>query len=108
MKAYGFPFLATIGVIISAITNVVLDYIFVIKLGYGIRGAAVATDIAQLLISYNFGAEQSKNILYLLKLGLNTVLITSVTVFSVSLLFANNITSLFINPNEIELFNNTV
>lgn len=200
VKADGFPFLATIGVIISAITNVVLDYIFVIKLGYGVKGAAVATGIAQVLstifflshflskksnlrfkkfkfefstikriiclgfpdctselsvgivtilfnqsllrligqnalisysvicyvntlvlmtmvgitqgvqplISYNFGAEQSKNVLYLLNLGLKTVLITSVTVFSVSLSFANNITSLFINPNEIELFNNTV
>ena len=200
VKADGFPFLATIGVLISAITNIVLDYIFVIKLGYGVKGAAVATGISQVLstifflshflrkksnlkftkfkfefstikriiclgfpdctselsvgivtilfnqsllrligqdalisysvicyvntlilmtmigitqgvqplISYNFGAGESKNVIYLFKLGLKTVLIASVAVFTISLLFANNITSLFINPNESELFNTTV
>ena len=47
-KADGFPHLAIIGVLISAITNIILDYIFVIILGYGVKGAAYATGISQI------------------------------------------------------------
>lgn len=200
VKADGFPFLATIGVVISAITNIVLDYIFVIKLRYGIKGAAVATGIAQVLstlfflshflrkkstlkfvkfkfnfntikrivslgfpdctselsvgivtilfnqtllrligqdalisysvicyvntlilmtmigitqgaqplISFYFGAVEFDKVNYLLKIGLKTVLITSLVVFVSSILFAGNITGLFINPQETQLFNNTI
>ncbi|MEW9078406.1 MATE family efflux transporter [Terrisporobacter glycolicus] len=53
IKSDGYPHLATIGVIISAITNIVLDYIFVIKLGYGVKGAAYATGIAR-VFSFSF------------------------------------------------------
>lgn len=200
VKADGFPILATLGVIISAITNIVLDYIFVIELGYGVKGAAYATGIAQVLstifflyhflrkkstlrftkfnfdfntirrivslgfpdctselsvgvvtilfnqslmkyigqdalisysvicyvntlimmtmigitqgaqplISFYFGAEETDKVNALLKMALKTVLMTSVSVFIGCVLFANNITSLFINPNEVELFNTTV
>lgn len=199
VKADGFPFLATIGVVISAITNIILDYIFVIKLGYGIKGAAVATGIAQVLstvfflshflrkkstlrfvkfkfsfntikriislgfpdctselsvgivtilfnqtllrligqdalisysvicyvntlilmtmigitqgaqplISFYFGAGEIDKVNHLLKMGIKTVLVTSVVVFVSSILFAGNITGLFINPQETQLFNNT-
>lgn len=48
VKTDGHPRLATFGVCISAITNIVLDYLFVIKFGYGVKGAAVATGIAQI------------------------------------------------------------
>lgn len=48
VKTDGFPHFAIIGVSISAIMNIVLDYIFVIRLGYGISGAAYATGISQL------------------------------------------------------------
>lgn len=54
VKTDGFPVLATIGVLISAFTNVVLDYIFVIKLGYGVPGAAYATGISQILSTIFF------------------------------------------------------
>ena len=200
VKADGFPFLATIGVVISAITNIILDYIFVIKLGYGVKGAAVATGIAQVLstvfflshflrkkstlrfvkfkfnfntikriiflgfpdctselsvgivtilfnqtllrligqdalisysvicyvntlilmtmigitqgaqplISFYFGAGEIDKVNHLLKMGLKTVLITSLVVFGSSILFAGNITGLFINPQETQLFNNTI
>lgn len=200
VKADGFPFLATIGVVISAITNIFLDYIFVIKLGYGVKGAAVATGIAQVfstlfflshflrkkstlkivkfkfsfntikriislgfpdctselsvgivtilfnqtllklvgqdalisysvicyvntlilmtmigitqgaqpLISFYFGAEEFDKVNYLLKISLKTILITSLVVFISSILFAGNITELFINPQETDLFNNTI
>ena len=47
-KADGFPHLAIIGVVISAITNIILDYIFVIILGFGVKGAAVTTGISQI------------------------------------------------------------
>ncbi len=47
IKCDGYPHLSTIGVIISAITNIVLDYIFVIKWGWGVEGAALATGIAR-------------------------------------------------------------
>lgn len=49
IKCDGYPHLSTIGVIISAITNIVLDYIFVIKWGWGVEGAAIATGIARVL-----------------------------------------------------------
>lgn len=49
VKTDGSPNLATIGVIIAAIINIILDYIFVIKLDYGIKGAAYATGISQML-----------------------------------------------------------
>ncbi len=53
IKSDGYPHLSTIGVIISAITNIVLDYIFVIKLGYGVKGAAFATGLAR-VFSFSF------------------------------------------------------
>ncbi|MGL4911661.1 MAG: MATE family efflux transporter [Romboutsia sp.] len=53
IKSDGYPHLATVGVIISAVTNIVLDYIFVLKLDYGVQGAAFATGIARVL-SFSF------------------------------------------------------
>ncbi|MGL5692783.1 MAG: MATE family efflux transporter, partial [Peptostreptococcaceae bacterium] len=53
IKSDGYPHLATVGVIISAITNIVLDYIFVLELGYGVKGAALATGIAR-VFSFSF------------------------------------------------------
>ncbi|MDR1774572.1 MAG: MATE family efflux transporter [Clostridioides sp.] len=54
VKADGFPILATIGVIISALTNIILDYIFVIKMNFGIEGAAYATGISQIFSTLFF------------------------------------------------------
>lgn len=47
IKCDGYPHLSTTGVVISAITNIVLDYIFVLKLNWGVEGAALATGIAR-------------------------------------------------------------
>ncbi len=47
VKTDGFPVLATACMCLGAITNIGLDYIFVIKLNWGINGAAWATGIAQ-------------------------------------------------------------
>ncbi|CEK29532.1 Na driven multidrug efflux pump [[Clostridium] sordellii] len=53
IKCDGYPHLSTIGVIIAAITNIVLDYIFVIQFKWGVEGAALATGIAR-IVSVSF------------------------------------------------------
>lgn len=49
IRTTGKPKLAMITIISGAIINTLLDYIFIMKLGWGIRGAAWATIIAQLV-----------------------------------------------------------
>lgn len=53
-KTDGFPHLAIIGVILSAITNIILDYIFVLQLDLGVKGAAYATGISQIVATVFF------------------------------------------------------
>lgn len=55
-KTDGFPSLSITAVIIAALTNVLLDYIFVIKLGMGVSGAALATGLSQVMSSLIFMA----------------------------------------------------
>ncbi|MBQ7816126.1 MAG: polysaccharide biosynthesis C-terminal domain-containing protein, partial [Oscillospiraceae bacterium] len=43
----GFAFTAMISVVIGAVTNIILDYVFVYLLNIGVAGAAIATVIAQ-------------------------------------------------------------
>lgn len=54
----GKPNLAMISMIIGSFSNIVLDYVFVIRFGWGMMGAAVATGIAPvvglLVSSYHF------------------------------------------------------
>lgn len=45
----GNPKLAMISTISGAITNIILDYIFIFPLGMGIKGAAIATGLGQLV-----------------------------------------------------------
>lgn len=49
IKADGHPRKAVTAILIGAFTNIVLDYLFVIQFGYGIKGAAVATGLSQLI-----------------------------------------------------------
>lgn len=49
VKANGAPHLTAIGVASCGITNVVLDYLFVMKMGMGIDGAALATGLSQVI-----------------------------------------------------------
>lgn len=49
VKADGNPGHSFILVLISAIINIVLDYVLVIKYNYGIRGAAIATGLSQFI-----------------------------------------------------------
>lgn len=60
VKTDGKPHLAIVGVSLSALLNIVLDYIFVMKLHLGVAGAAYATGISQvastiLFLAYFFG-----------------------------------------------------
>ncbi len=47
VRAEGFPRLSMNSMLASALTNIVLDYIFIAILGYGVAGAAWATAIGQ-------------------------------------------------------------
>jgi len=47
LRAKGLVLQATYLIIIGAVTNVVLDAFFIVQLGWGVKGAAVATAIAQ-------------------------------------------------------------
>lgn len=47
VKTGGHPSVSVLGVSTCCITNIVLDYVFVIKLHMGVEGAALATGIAQ-------------------------------------------------------------
>ncbi|CAM3684288.1 MATE family efflux transporter [Erysipelothrix urinaevulpis] len=49
IKADGFPKKAVTAVLTGAFTNIILDYLFVIRFGYGIKGAAAATGLSQLI-----------------------------------------------------------
>ncbi len=64
IKTDGFPRRATLGVALSAFTNIMLDYIFVGVLNLGVSGAAWATGIAQvgstILFAYHFAFGNSK------------------------------------------------
>lgn len=50
VKTDGFPKLATAAVTVGAVTNIVMDYVLVVHVGMGIRGAAIATGLSQVLI----------------------------------------------------------
>lgn len=43
------PKLAMISIISGAITNIILDYVFIFKFGFGIKGAAIATGLGQIV-----------------------------------------------------------
>ncbi|MDO5018564.1 MAG: MATE family efflux transporter [Lagierella massiliensis] len=49
IRGEGSPSTAMGTMLIGAITNIILDYVFVILLGFGVKGAALATIIGQLL-----------------------------------------------------------
>lgn len=49
VKTDGFPKLATAAVTVGAVTNIVMDYVLVVQVGMGIRGAAIATGLSQVL-----------------------------------------------------------
>jgi putative MATE family efflux protein len=49
VRTEGRPFLSMIAMLISAVTNIVLDYVFIAIFNWGVKGAALATIIGQFL-----------------------------------------------------------
>ncbi len=49
VKVDGRPYMAVVGVGTSFVTNIVLDYLFIMVFHWGVMGAALATGLAQLL-----------------------------------------------------------
>ena len=49
VKANGAPHVTAVGVAACGMTNIVLDYVFVMRMGMGIDGAALATGISQVI-----------------------------------------------------------
>ena len=72
------PKLATYAMSIGAISNIVLDYIFIMELDMGMRGAGIATAISQVIIFgvllIHFVGKQGTLRLNLLGLGFNKAL----------------------------------
>jgi putative MATE family efflux protein len=54
IRAEGNARVPMIGMIVGAVSNIILDAIFIIPLGMGVKGAALATVIAQLITSLYF------------------------------------------------------
>ena len=80
VKADGRPSLTTGLMILSAITNVVLDYIFIFKFHWGLWGAAVATGFAQTLptIGYLIYFLSSKSYLKFRRFRLKTFMLKEI------------------------------
>jgi Na+-driven multidrug efflux pump len=56
LRVDGHPRLATVSGLLAGITNVALDYLFVIKFHWGLSGAAYATGIAQMIPALTLAA----------------------------------------------------
>jgi len=104
VRAEGNARVAMIGMMIGAISNIILDAIFIIPLGMGIKGAALATVIAQLIsviyfMSYYFTGKSflkihSRNLVFewnilkeILAIGIASLARTLAT--SLSVIFVN-------------------
>jgi putative MATE family efflux protein len=48
VRTEGHPMLSMTTMLLSAITNIILDYVFIVNLGWGVQGAAIATITGQL------------------------------------------------------------
>jgi len=64
VRSEGKPFLSMTSQVLSAVTNIILDYVFIGPLNMGVQGAAIATVIGQLvgfciLFNYYFIAKKS-------------------------------------------------
>ena len=64
IKADGFPKKAIMTTSAGAVTNIVLDWLFVIVFHWGIEGAAIATGLSQLMTFYIFGSFLIEKVLF--------------------------------------------
>lgn len=49
VKVDGFPIISAVSVLVAALTNLFLDYVFIAQFDWGLRGAALGTGIAQVV-----------------------------------------------------------
>ena len=49
VKVDGFPIISAVSVLVAALTNLLLDYVFIAQFDWGLRGAALGTGIAQVV-----------------------------------------------------------
>ena len=117
VKVDGFPKTATLGVFTSAMTNIVLDYIFIARFHWGIEGAAWATGISQVLstviflIHFCFGKSKLKFVKFKMSFRLFTKIIplgfgdfiSEIGVSFIVLLY-NNFLIYYLNDNAIATF----
>lgn len=100
MRASGYPRRAMMTMIIGAVANVVLDPVFIFALDMGIRGAAIATDIAMALsaafVMAHFFRPASTVRLHRRYLGLNARIVMAIAAIGASPC-AVNAASSFIN-----------
>ncbi len=87
IRSDGSPKIAMLSMLIGAITNIVLDPIFIFVLGMGVRGAAIATVISQVLttiwiIQY---FTKGKSIIKLRKENLFLERVTVLSIFSIGM-----------------------
>ena len=111
----GRPKLAMISTLSGAVTNIVLDYIFIFPLNFGIKGAAIATGLGQIvtmvllglslgvqpLLSYNYGAKNSKKMLKYYSITMKTAIIINMVFISVCFLFGKGMISIFTSDPTI-------
>lgn len=87
IRSDGSPKIAMLSMLIGAITNIVLDPIFIFVLGMGVRGAAIATVISQVLttiwILQYF--TKGKSIIKLRKENLFLERVTVISIFSIGM-----------------------
>ena len=104
IRAEGNARVPMIGMIIGAGLNIVLDAIFIIPLGMGVRGAALATVIAQLIsslyfLSYHFSGKSflkihSRNLIIQWQIMKD---ILAIGVSALAMVLTGSIASIFVN-----------
>lgn len=104
MRASGYPFKAMVTMFISVIANIILAPIFIIVLGWGMRGAAFATTLSMfisfLFVMQHFISKNSNIKLYRCNFRLNWIYIKSILSIGMSpfaMQVAASIVVVFIN-----------
>ena len=110
INAQGFPKIGMLSVLIGAVTNIILDPLFIFGLGMGVSGAALATIIAQIVSAslcmvklaimrkdYDFGLKfmipRAQYIKTLVRLGLPSGLTQAI--FSSAMIIVQSLTNQF-------------
>ena len=104
MRASGYPFKAMVTMFVSVIANIILAPIFIIGLGWGMRGAALATTLSMLIsflfVMQHFISKNSNIKLYLRNFRLNLKIVKAILSIGMSpfaMQIAASVVVVFIN-----------